>query len=81
MSSAFSYFFDLSKKTMDTLVPVLAKMLEGMLTTPRSIWASTIFLRIARGILPLAVRKPVGTTTAACPSSSIEATMCWRNIR
>ena len=59
-----------------TLVPVVAKILLGILTTPRNIFCSTKRSRILRSIPLCAVIKPVGTTTAAFPFSESECIMC-----
>ena len=56
-----------SMKRMETLVPVVAKMLLGMETTPASIFLSTRCWRIFLSMPLWAVMKPVGTTTAALP--------------
>ena len=57
----------LSKNKMETFVPVVAKILLGIETTPRSIFSSTSFSRIFFSMPLCAVRKPVGTTMAALP--------------
>ena len=49
------------------MVPVVAKMLLGMETTPAIIFSSTSFWRIRISMPLAAVMKPVGTTTAALP--------------
>jgi hypothetical protein len=48
-------------------VPVVAKMLLGMETTPASILLSTRCWRMPLSMPLCAVMKPVGTTTAALP--------------
>ena len=57
----------LSNNKTETLVPVLAKILLGILTTPRSILRLIIASRILRSMPLCAVINPVGTTTAAFP--------------
>ncbi len=57
----------LSINKTDTFVPVVANMLEGILTTPRSQLLSMICLRILGAMPEAAVINPVGTTIAALP--------------
>lgn len=56
-------------KTTLTFVPVLAKTLLGILTTPFRILLSTRCLRILNAMPLLAVMNPVGTTIAPLPVS------------
>ena len=55
---------------------LFAKILEGMEITPLSIFSSTILVLMASSIPLFAVRKPVGTTIAALPSSLREYITC-----
>ena len=61
---------------MDTLVPVVAKMFEGIETTPASILFFTKYSRIPLSIPDWAVINPVGSTTAALPSDFKDLMMC-----
>ena len=55
---------------------VVAKTLLSMLTTPLTIFSSTIFLRILFSIPLFAVMNPVGTTIAPFPESFREFITC-----
>ena len=72
-----SAVLELSKNTTETLVPVLANTLDGMLMTPYTMCSSTICFRIVPSTPLLAVRKPVGNTIAPLPFSFSEFSTCW----
>ena len=67
----------LSINKIETLVPVVAKILEGMDTTPASILFSTRCSRIFLSMPDWAVIKPVGNTIAALPFSFRLNKICW----
>ena len=66
----------LSKTKTETLVPVVAKILLGILITPLSQPLSISASRIFFSIPLCAVIKPVGTTIAALPFSFNEYIIC-----
>ncbi len=80
-SRAKSLFLPLSIKTMDTFVPVVAKIFGGIVMQPLKALESTRCFLMLFSMLLCAVIKPVGTTMAALPVGEREFSKCWKKHR